>query len=229
MRLGQSPFDTRQEMYRDNPFQMLMVCMMLNQTNYKQVDKVRDAFFEAYPTPEAVLIAKEEDIAELIRPLGFYNKRAKAWKTFCTGWIALRSCYDNDRDIEWQKLAQLHGIGKYATDSWRVFQNYEYDIEVEDHVLVKYVEWAREEKERLLREASPWQPTTVYYLHYNDDRFAIPAWQKRQDYAITIAARTMKEAADKAKKRAGGKHIRILGIVPGKWEHVDKEDAVLQS
>lgn len=138
VRLPVSPYNTRQEQYRDDPWKMLMVCFMLNQTSHKQVDKVRYEFFSRWPDAKALLAADESEIAELIRPLGFYNKRAKQWKEFAKQWIELGT----DRPSV-DEVAMLKGVGKYALDSWKVFQLYEYGTEVNDYMLNYYVDWAR--------------------------------------------------------------------------------------
>lgn len=108
--------------------------MMLNQTSYIQVDKVRHAFFERFPNPEKLKDANDHDIIEIIRPLGFYNRRAKVWKEFSRSWL------------EWdgREVKDLPGVGKYASDSWKIFQEGVYDIPVEDKELKKYLRWINE-------------------------------------------------------------------------------------
>ena len=73
-------------------------------------------------------------LADLIRPLGFYNRRAKCLIRFSTEWSA----------GEWTHPRELYGIGQYAADSWDIFYNNRIDIEPNDGVLVKYVLWRRQ-------------------------------------------------------------------------------------
>ena len=87
MRLPTSPYFTRQEEYRDDPWKMLIVCFMLNQTHHRQVDEVREQFFLKCNTPEALLNCPDEEIITIIKPLGFYNRRVKAWKEFSYQWL----------------------------------------------------------------------------------------------------------------------------------------------
>lgn len=126
-----SPFLFKQEIYIDDPWKMLLVCMMLNQTSYKQVDKVRDAFFSRFSGPEELIRAEVEEIIEIIKPLGFYNRRAKQWKRFSEEWIKW-----DGRDI-----SSLYGVGKYAEDSWKIFQLGIFNINAQDKELKKYLEW----------------------------------------------------------------------------------------
>jgi len=129
-----SPYNFKQEIYRDDPWKMLIICFMLNQTSYKQVDKVRDKFFERFPDPQYLIHANDKDVIEIIKPLGFYNRRCKLWKAFSKAWI----------EGDWKNIEDLPGVGKYAADSWKVFQEGRIDIIVEDKELIKYVKWAKE-------------------------------------------------------------------------------------
>ena len=129
-----SPYRFKQEIYRDEPWKMLIICFMLNQTSYKQVDQVRDEFFEKFPGPLSLLRAADEEVIKIIKPLGFYNRRCKQWKAFSKAWI----------EGDWENIEDLPGVGKYAADSWKVFQEGRIDIIVEDKELIKYVNWAKE-------------------------------------------------------------------------------------
>lgn len=221
-----SPYSTRQEEYRDDPWKMLMVCFMLNQTSHKQVDQVRHQFFERFPNAESIILAEEKEIADMIKPLGFYNKRAKAWKEFCYQWIN-ETRYHGGVYLPLDTLAKMKGVGKYALDSWKVFQLFQYDTEVQDHVLNWYVDWARAEMEREKREASPWQPMLVYYLHYVDERHIINNWNVCRDYVACVSARTQLEAIEKVKaiaaKQPGHKTIKIMGFGHAKEEWINEE------
>lgn len=225
MKLPTSPYNTRQEQYRDDPWKMLMVCFMLNQTSHKRVDQVRDEFFSRYPNAQALLDAQDSDIVELIKPLGFYNRRVKAWKQFCQQWVALSTDAPS-----LSQLIELRGVGKYALDSWKVFQLHQYDTEVDDHVLNWYVEWAKQEVERLAREGKEFTPHVVYYLHYNDDRDMSPNWMRCQDYAACVMARTGNEAREKveaiALKQLGSVKIKVVGIAKGESDWVDEENPI---
>jgi endonuclease III len=225
MKLQISPYNTRQEEYREDAWKMLMVCFMLNQTSHKQVDQVRHEFFDRFPTPEALVEAEESEIASMIKTLGFYNRRAKSWKEFSKQWIDAVEEYGTSVPIS--VLEEMRGVGRYALDSWKVFQVIHYVIEVDDHVLNWYVDWARQEVERLAREASPWKPMVVYYLHFKDDRYFVNNWNKRGDYVCCVMARTIGEAIEKTEKIAlnqqGAYHIKIMGIGNGIEDWVDEE------
>ena len=131
-----SPYIFKQEIYRDDPWKMLIVCMMLNQTSYKQVDKVRDIFFDKFPNPQSLLNTNDDEIIKIIRPLGFYNKRCKQWKKFSQEWL----------NNVWENIEDLYGIGRYADDSWKIFQEGNLNIDVKDKELKKYLKWAKNKK-----------------------------------------------------------------------------------
>jgi hypothetical protein len=187
---------------------------------------VREDFFGKYPNADSLLLAEESEVAKMIKPLGFYNKRAKAWKRFASEWLELVNKYGDMPPVA--EIAKLHGVGKYALDSWKVFQLYEYNTQVDDHVLNWYVDWAREEYERVKRETSDWLPRTVYYLHMEDERGALNNWNKCKDYACVVMARTINEAIEKttniAINQQGAKHIKILGIGHAKQEWVNENE-----
>lgn len=144
MRLPTSPWNYKQEVYQHDPWQMLIVCMMLNLTSYIQVDRIREVFFSRFPTPQDLIDSEDSEIIEIIRPLGFYNKRCAQWKKFSRAWIT----------NNWKKIEDLQGVGKYAADSWKIFQEGNIDIQVEDKELIKYVEWAREYRELQTKQKS---------------------------------------------------------------------------
>ena len=128
-----SPFELLQEIYHKDPWKSQVCCILLNCTRRVQVDGIRAELFEKYPTAEAMSQADPQDLSELLRPLGFYNRRAKSLIRFSTEWI--------ERD--WTHPRELYGIGQYAADSWDIFYNNRLDIEPNDGVLVKYVLWKR--------------------------------------------------------------------------------------
>jgi len=227
MKLQTSPYFTRQEEYRDEPWKMLMVCFMLNQTNHKQVDQVRDQFFNLCGTPEQLLNTPDQAIIDIIKPLGFYNKRVKAWKEFSRQWLDLCNQYYSPINLPVAEIAKLKGVGKYALDSWKIFQLFDYTVDPQDHVLNFYVEWAREEQKRILREQGTLRPMSVYYGHYKDSRESEPNWMRFKDYVCVVMARTQEEAIEKTKKIAlnqhSAKHIKIVGIGYAKEEWVNEE------
>ena len=131
-----SPYNYFQERYRDDGWRLLVVVMMLNQTNGKQVERVHKRFFERYPTPFHAKLSDPEEMAEILRPLGFYNRRSLAIKNMSSMFIHRK----------WEEPSELYGCGEYAQQSWDIVVNGilpESPDDVSDKELKRYVEWAR--------------------------------------------------------------------------------------
>jgi endonuclease-3 len=60
----------------DNPFELLIATILSARATDAGVNKVTPVLFGRYPTPEKLGAAKLEEVAEIIRPLGAYNKKA---------------------------------------------------------------------------------------------------------------------------------------------------------
>lgn len=130
--LQRSPYGLIQEELRDQPWRLLIACIMLNLTSIKQVRPIIDGFFEMFPSPEAAVRADPGSIADVIRSLGLYNRRSRAI-------IRLSEAFNG----QWSDVNDLPGVGKYASDSYNIFVKGKIDTEPTDSKLKKYVEWAR--------------------------------------------------------------------------------------
>ena len=78
----QSPIGMLQEDLWPNTWKILVACILHNQTSRKQVDKVYPELFSRYPDPESLASADVDSLADLLRPLGLYNRRARSLKKF---------------------------------------------------------------------------------------------------------------------------------------------------
>lgn len=129
-----SPYDLLQEIYNEDPWKILICCIMLNCTSRKQVDQIRKKFFKRWPSAEfLVKYAKEDDLSEMLAPLGFRNKRAKTIIRFSKEFI----------QGDWEEPIELYGIGKYGQDSWEIFKKNNLDVEPNDGVLNIYLDWRK--------------------------------------------------------------------------------------
>ena len=127
-----SPHDLIQEHYPGDEYKILTCCILLNQTSRKQLDKVVDEFFARWPTAESILSANHDSLVNVMRPLGFYNRRAKSLKKFASQYLS----------GNWESASDLHGCGKYANDAWMIFvKGKAHDVEPEDHALNDYHSW----------------------------------------------------------------------------------------
>lgn len=129
-----SPHDLIQESLWPNEWKILISCLLLNLTTRKQVDKVIDKLFNAYPEPLSMGSADENDLKEIVKSLGLANKRVKTLKRFSREYI----------DKKWKTPKDLYGCGKYADDAWRIFCRGDWkDVSPQDHALNKYHDWLR--------------------------------------------------------------------------------------
>ena len=117
-----------QEIYLTDPWKMLVCCMLLNLTNRKQVDTVREELFTRYKTPKDMMNADHRELADILKPLGLYNRRATSLRLMSAGYIN-----------GFKSVDELYGIGQYAKDSWEIFQNKNNNIKPTDKVLQEYL------------------------------------------------------------------------------------------
>lgn len=60
-----------------NPFRLVISVLLSAQTTDAQVNRVTPELFRRFPTPEAMAAASPEEVAEIIRSLGFYKTKAR--------------------------------------------------------------------------------------------------------------------------------------------------------
>lgn len=118
-----------QQEFQYDPHRMLLACIMLNQTSNKHVRQVIYSFFDRWPTPQSIIEADPNEIREHIRPLGFYNIRTNRIIQFTKEYITKK----------FTKISELHGIGKYAEDSYEIFINGNLNVQPTDKILRKYL------------------------------------------------------------------------------------------
>ena len=114
----------------DNVWQHMVGVICLNLTNRKQVKAVLPKFFAKWPTHASLLHATRREIEEVIAPLGMRHVRAER----------LYRMSEQFRDWDGEDATQLYGIGKYGSDSYRLFYKNEIPEDVGDHELKRYIE-----------------------------------------------------------------------------------------
>ncbi len=110
---------------------MLICCLMLNLTSYKQVLPIIDGFFERWPDPQSAANADEQVMKDYLRSLGMYNKRAKTIIKMSRQFL---------EDFSHPK--ELHGCGKYASDSDAIFYQGRWrEVVPTDGALKRYIQF----------------------------------------------------------------------------------------
>lgn len=111
-------------------WQHMVGVICLNQTNRKQVKRVLPTLFGICPTPVHFLNTTSETIKAIIQPLGMVNVREKR----------LRRMSEDYLTWDGKDATMLYGIGKYGSDSYRIFYKNEIPENVGDHELKRYLE-----------------------------------------------------------------------------------------
>ena len=112
----------------DNAWQHMVGVICLNQTHRKQVKRILPDFFKRWPTHTSILQDTKEDVEEMIAPLGMRRVRSE------------RIYRMSEQFESWngEDATELYGIGKYGSDSYRLFYKNEIPENVGDHELKRY-------------------------------------------------------------------------------------------
>ena len=110
-------------------WQHMVGVICLNQTGRKKVKNILPNFFKRFPTAIHLLQSNKQEVAEMLKDLGMKNVRAnRIWRMTCDF-------------IEWdgKDATELFGIGKYGSDSYRIFFKNEIPDNVQDKELKRYI------------------------------------------------------------------------------------------
>lgn len=129
-----SPYNLFQERYAGDPWKLLCCTICLNMCTGKVFEWVHENMFALWGTPYEMAMADFYDLVLLLSPLGMQRRRARNIIRMSTAYAFVWDGRDP---------ADLPGIGKYGSDSYRIFVRGELDIPVEDKELRKYLEWIR--------------------------------------------------------------------------------------
>ena len=102
----------------------------MNQTNRKQVKAVLPKLFKKYPDAVTFIRGRKATQERMLKPLGMWNVRAKR----------IRKMSEQFLTWDYQEASDLHGIGKYGSDSYKIFYKNEIPDDVQDKELKKYIE-----------------------------------------------------------------------------------------
>lgn len=111
-------------------WQHMVAVIMLNQTGRKPVKTVFPIFVDRWPGPEHFLCAHEDDVRDVIWPLGMVNVRTKRLKQMTADYLT----WDGT------DATMLYGIGKYGSDSYEIFFKENYTVQPTDKELKRYLQ-----------------------------------------------------------------------------------------
>ena len=118
-----------QEDYLDDNWKMLVSCILLNQTTNQQVRKVLPDLFSLISNPETAIKISPYLIQSVIRSTGFSKIKTERIVAMSRKWLE-----------GFKEVQELPGIGRYASDSWKIFVEKNYNLEVTDKKLKLYLE-----------------------------------------------------------------------------------------
>ena len=118
-----------QKEYSDDPWKVLICCILLNQTSNKQVRPLISDFFKKWPDSSSVNSEDELVISDFIKTTGFQNVKARRIKKFSNEWSSGISDPFN-----------FSGIGDYGRDAWRIFVTKDLEFIPKDNKLRMYLE-----------------------------------------------------------------------------------------
>ena len=113
-----------------NAWQHMVGVICLNQTNRKQVKAVLPKLFKKWAThTELLSSATISKLEQMLQPLGM--QKVKAERIY-----RMSEQFDN---WDGKDATELYGIGKYGSDSYRLFYKNEIPTNVGDHELQRYI------------------------------------------------------------------------------------------
>lgn len=113
-----------------NAWQHMVGVICLNQTNRKQVKAVLPKLFKKWAThTELLSSATISKLEQMLQPLGMQKKKAERI-------YRMSKQFDN---WDGKDATELYGIGKYGSDSYRLFYKNEIPTNVGDHELQRYI------------------------------------------------------------------------------------------
>ena len=101
----------------------------LNLTHGREVKKILPKLFKKYPNASAFIKGRYNTQEKMLRPLGMSKVRSKRLRQMSKDFLT----WDGENALD------LHGIGKYGSDSYRIFYKNDIPDDVEDKELKRYI------------------------------------------------------------------------------------------
>jgi endonuclease III len=101
--------DAHCELDFTSPYELLVATVLSAQTTDKRVNMTTPLLFAKYPGPEELAAANPEDVAEILKPTGFFNAKTKAVMGLAA---ALRDRFGGEVPPRLEDLVTLPGVGR---------------------------------------------------------------------------------------------------------------------
>lgn len=108
----------------NSAFEMMAGAILTQNTNWKNVEKAL-ANVGGNLNPGFILETSDEELAELIRPSGYHNQKAKKLKALCRWFekydFEINKAMANDKSILRKELLNINGVGGETADGILVY------------------------------------------------------------------------------------------------------------
>lgn len=99
------------------------------------MEPVVEVIFQKWPDADSLSKANDTDLEEVIKTLGMQKKRTQTLKKMSAQF----------HEGKWSNVLQLHGVGKYASDAYRIFVLGEWQsVQPNDHALNAYHDFLKQ-------------------------------------------------------------------------------------
>jgi len=95
------------------PFQLLIAEIMLQKTGANQVENLFPEFIKKYPDAKSIISIQDEELEEILHPLGLFKRRARDIKK--TAQIIVEN--NNKVPKTRKELMELPGVGEYIANA----------------------------------------------------------------------------------------------------------------
>lgn len=123
-----------QERTRGDPWRCLVSCVLLNLTKGVDAEPVLWEILRRWPDAPSLAAADRAEVEALLRPLGLQRRRSASLLRLSAEYAA----------GEWSDPIELHGVGRYARESWALFVELVRVERPSDKVLMRYVALGRD-------------------------------------------------------------------------------------
>ena len=112
-----------------NVWQHMVGVICLNLVNRRQTKPVLTEFFKRWSTHDSLVYATRSEIENMLKPLGMQRVRAER----------IYRMSEQFKDWDGEDATELCGIGKYGSDSYRIFYKNDVPNDVQDKELKRYI------------------------------------------------------------------------------------------
>ncbi|MFO0597844.1 MAG: endonuclease III [Myxococcaceae bacterium] len=114
--------DAKYELNWSSAFELLIATILAAQATDERVNQVTPVLFGKWPTPQALVDADQAELEEVLKPTGFFRRKAKAVKETSKGLLEL---FGGEVPRTVEQLVQLHGVARKTAN---VVLNTAYDL-----------------------------------------------------------------------------------------------------